>query len=177
MRPFLLLAPSHPLSPPLLPPRRRLWLLGFCACAPFTLSVVPFSSYTSHPAIFISSNVLGSLFQIASLPVVILAPLGAVSLLWNAFFARLLLGDVFSPWMIIGTLLIAGGAVLIAYFGIVPEPTHSLEDLLVLFRRPAFVAYFSLLAAAVVVCLAVVSRFLCIYPLVFTSCPTTDAHL
>ena len=120
---------------------------------------------------------LGSLFQIASLPVVILAPLGAVSLLWNAFFARLLLGDVFSPWMIIGTLLIAGGAVLIAYFGIVPEPTHSLEDLLVLFRRPAFVAYFSLLAAAVVVCLAVVSLFLCIYAPVFTSCPTTDAHL
>ncbi|THH21551.1 hypothetical protein EW146_g15 [Bondarzewia mesenterica] len=114
---------------------RGLWLLGF--------------------TIFISSNILGSLFQIASLPVVILAPLGAVSLLWNAFFARLLLGDVFSPWMILGTLLIAGGAVLIAYFGIVPEPTHSLEDLLVLFRRPAFVAYFSLLGFAVVVCLAV----------------------
>lgn len=48
----------------------RLWLLGF--------------------AIFISSNILGSFFQIASLPVVILAPLGAVSLLWNAFFARFL---------------------------------------------------------------------------------------
>jgi magnesium transporter len=115
----------------------RLWLLGFL--------------------IFISSNVLGSLFQIASLPVVILAPLGAVSLLWNAFFARLLLGDVFSPYMIIGTLLIAGGAVLIAVFGIVPEPTHSLEDLLALFGRSTFVAYFSVLAAFVVVSLAIVS--------------------
>ncbi|TFK57080.1 hypothetical protein OE88DRAFT_1715847 [Heliocybe sulcata] len=115
--------------------RRPLWLLGF--------------------AIFISSNILGSLFQIASLPVVILAPLGAVSLLWNAFFARFLLGDVFSPWMIIGTLLIAGGAVLIAVFGIVPEPTHSLEDLLQLFRRPAFVAYFSILGFVVVLCLVI----------------------
>ncbi|KAI0052896.1 hypothetical protein FA95DRAFT_1553198 [Auriscalpium vulgare] len=115
--------------------RRPLWLLGF--------------------AIFFFSNILGSIFQIASLPVVILAPLGAVSLLWNAFFARLLLGDVFSPWMILGTLLIAGGAVLIAVFGIVPEPTHSLEDLLVLFGRPTFVAYFSLLAFTVVVCLAI----------------------
>lgn len=37
---------------------RRLWLLGF--------------------AIFISSNVLGSVFQLASLSIVILAPLGAV---------------------------------------------------------------------------------------------------
>ncbi|KAH9898383.1 hypothetical protein C8Q73DRAFT_641733 [Cubamyces lactineus] len=111
--------------------RRPLWLLGF--------------------AIFISSNLFGSLVQIASLPVVILAPLGAVSLLWNAFFARILLGDVFSAWMVLGTLLIAGGAVLIAVFGIVPEPTHSLEDLLRLFNRPAFVAYFSLLGVVVLV--------------------------
>ncbi|KAI9444801.1 hypothetical protein H4582DRAFT_849888 [Lactarius indigo] len=115
--------------------RRPLWLLGFL--------------------IFISSNILGSLFQIASLPVVILAPLGAVSLLWNALFARFILGDVFSVWMVLGTLLIAGGAVLIAIFGIVPEPTHSLEDLLILFSRPTFVAYFSLLGFAVLVCLAI----------------------
>ncbi|KAK1233580.1 hypothetical protein PQX77_003266 [Marasmius sp. AFHP31] len=115
--------------------RRPLWLLGF--------------------AIFISSNILGSLVQIASLPVVILAPLGAVSLLWNAFFARILLGDVFSAWMVLGTLLIAGGAVLIAVFGIVPEPTRSLEDLLELFRRPTFVVYFSLLGAVVLVSLII----------------------
>lgn len=113
-----------------------LWLLGF--------------------GIFISSNILGSLVQIASLPVVILAPLGAVSLLWNAFFARLILGDVFSPWMILGTVLIAGGAVLIAVFGIVPEPTRSLDDLLELFKRPTFVAYFSILGAVVFICLAIV---------------------
>ncbi|KAK7694666.1 hypothetical protein QCA50_001854 [Cerrena zonata] len=115
--------------------RRPLWLLGF--------------------GIFISSNLFGSVFQIASLPVVILAPLGAVSLLWNAFFARILLGDAFSIWMLLGTLFIAGGAVLIAVFGIVPEPNHSLEDLLVLFSRPAFIAYFSLLGIFTVVCLAV----------------------
>ncbi|KAF8640532.1 hypothetical protein AX17_000194 [Amanita inopinata Kibby_2008] len=115
--------------------RRPLWLLGF--------------------AVFISSNVLGSLIQIASLPVVILAPLGAVSLLWNAFFARIILGDVFSPWMVLGTLFIASGAVLIAVFGVVPEPTHSLEDLLVLFSRPAFVAYFSILGTLVIICLVI----------------------
>ncbi|KAJ3779226.1 hypothetical protein EV361DRAFT_818615 [Lentinula raphanica] len=115
--------------------RRPLWILGF--------------------GIFISSNILGSLVQIASLPVVILAPLGAVSLLWNAFFARLILGDVFSSWMILATILIAGGAVLIAIFGIVPEPTRSLEDLLELFRRPTFVVYFSLLGATVFISLAI----------------------
>ncbi|KIY52721.1 hypothetical protein FISHEDRAFT_10010, partial [Fistulina hepatica ATCC 64428] len=114
--------------------RRPLWLVGFL--------------------IFISSNLLGSLVQIASLPVVILAPLGAVSLLWNAFLARIILGDVFSLWMVVGTVLIAGGAVLIAFFGIVPEATHSLEDLLALFRRPVFIAYISLLCAVVFLALA-----------------------
>ncbi|CUA76662.1 hypothetical protein RSOLAG22IIIB_02129 [Rhizoctonia solani] len=115
--------------------RRPLWLLGF--------------------GIFISSNILGSLFQIASLPVVILAPLGAVSLLWNAFFARLILGDLFSKYMILGTLFVATGAVLIAVFGIVPEKTHSLDDLLYLFRRPTFVAYFTLLGCAVMIALVI----------------------
>ncbi|KAJ1311514.1 hypothetical protein OPQ81_010000 [Rhizoctonia solani] len=115
--------------------RRPLWLVGF--------------------GIFISSNILGSLFQIASLPVVILAPLGAVSLLWNAFFARLILGDLFSKYMVLGTLFVATGAVLIAVFGIVPETTHSLDDLLRLFRRPTFVAYFTLLAFAVTTALIV----------------------
>ncbi|KAG8962686.1 hypothetical protein FRC00_009003 [Tulasnella sp. 408] len=113
----------------------RLWLTGF--------------------AIFFLSNIFGSVFQIASLPVVILAPLGAVSLLWNAFFAHFILGDLFSKFMVIGTLLIVAGAVLIARFGIVPEPTHSLEDLLRLFARDAFVIYFSLLAAAIFVTLVV----------------------
>ncbi|KIO30835.1 hypothetical protein M407DRAFT_222494 [Tulasnella calospora MUT 4182] len=115
--------------------RRPLWLTGFI--------------------IFFLSNVFGSVFQIASLPVVILAPLGAVSLLWNAFFARFILGDLFSKFMVIGTLLIVAGAVLIARFGIVPEPTHSLEDLLRLFARDAFVIYFSLLAAAIFVTLVI----------------------
>ena len=115
----------------------RLWLLGF--------------------GIFITSNILGSVFQIASLPVVILAPLGAVSLLWNALFARLILGDIFSKFMVLGTLLIVAGAVLIARFGIVPEPTHSLEDLLALFARDAFVIYFSLLGATLFIVLAAVS--------------------
>ena len=92
-----------------------------------------------------------------------------MSLLWNAFFARILLGDVFSAWMVLGTLLIAGGAVLIAVFGIVPEPTHSLEDLLRLFNRPAFVAYFSLLGVIVLVWLVAVSHSPCPF-----SCPLSE---
>ncbi|MCO5585512.1 hypothetical protein L7F22_039445 [Adiantum nelumboides] len=75
-----------------------------------------------------------------------LAPLGAVSLLYNALLARFILDDFFSKYMIIGTTLIAIGAVLIGYFGVVQEPTHSLDDLLSLFARPTFVAFASLFA-------------------------------
>lgn len=73
-----------------------------------------------------------------------------VSLLWNAFFARLLLGDVFSRYLVIGTILIAGGAVLIAIFGVVPEVTHSLAELLELYARPSFIIWVSLQFAILV---------------------------
>lgn len=111
--------------------RRPLWLIGF--------------------AIFLISNVFGSFIQIASLPVVILAPLGAVSLLWNALFAHLLL----RTRMLLGTALIAGGAALIAIYGIVPETTRSLDELMALFARPAFIAWFCAEGFILLVCLIV----------------------
>lgn len=111
--------------------RRPLWLIGF--------------------AIFLTSNIFGSFIQIASLPVVILAPLGAVSLLWNALFAHLLL----RPRMLLGTALIAGGAALIAIYGIVPETTRSLDELMALFARPAFIGWFCAEGFILLVCLVV----------------------
>ncbi|KAG2366519.1 hypothetical protein BDR07DRAFT_1274202 [Suillus spraguei] len=111
--------------------RRPLWLIGF--------------------AIFLISNIFGSFIQIASLPVVILAPLGAVSLLWNALFAHLLL----RPRMLLGTALIACGAALIAVYGIVPETTRSLDELMALFARPAFIVWFCAEGFILLVCLIV----------------------
>lgn len=57
----------------------------------------------------------------------------------------------------IGTLLIATGATLIAVFGVVSEPNHSLDELLVLFARAGFVAYFVIIGVAVFGVLVVVS--------------------
>ncbi|KAI1319793.1 hypothetical protein EDD11_003178 [Mortierella claussenii] len=99
---------------------------------------------------YILSNVTGTIFSIGYLPVIILAPLGAVTLVFNALFARLLLGDVFSWRSAGGTFLILLGAILIGLFGIVPEPSHSLEDLIQLWKRPAFIVYFSLIEFTVV---------------------------
>ncbi|GAA5908374.1 uncharacterized protein JCM6883_004370 [Sporobolomyces salmoneus] len=115
--------------------QRPLWLFGF--------------------AIFILSNVFGTLFQIGALPIVVLGPLGAVSLLWNAAFAKLVLGDEFTVHLVVGTVLIAGGAVLIGIFGVVPEQTHTLPELVALYRRAPFIIWVSLLAFFLVLILFV----------------------
>ncbi|CDW99350.1 hypothetical protein [Sporisorium scitamineum] len=118
---------SHLLNESLAPARRKtewkrpLWLIGF--------------------AIFLVANIGGTVFQIGALPIVMLAPLGAVSLLYNAVLARFLLNDLLSKYMVMGTALIASGAVLIGYFGVVPSPPHSLDELLDLYARPTFVAF------------------------------------
>lgn len=39
---------------------------------------------------------------------------------------------------------------MIGLFGVVPEPSHSLEDLIELWKRPAFIIYFSLIELTVV---------------------------
>ncbi|KAG0232768.1 hypothetical protein BGW42_007928 [Actinomortierella wolfii] len=99
---------------------------------------------------YILSNVTGTIFSIGYLPVIILAPLGAVTLVFNALFAKLLLGDQFTKQSAFGTCLILLGAILIGLFGVVPEPSHSLEDLIELWKRPAFIIYFSMVEIAVV---------------------------
>lgn len=62
--------------------RRKTWIFGFIT--------------------FLIANIGGSIFQIGALPIVMLAPLGAVSLLYNALLARFLLDDFFSKYMILG---------------------------------------------------------------------------
>ncbi|KAL9931933.1 hypothetical protein V8E36_009248 [Tilletia maclaganii] len=105
--------------------RRPKWLIGFAIFMVGTISTV---------------------LQIGALPIVILAPLGAVSLLYNAVLARFLLNTTFSKFMVAGTLLITLGAVLIALFGAITESPHSLDELLRLFARPPFVATSTILA-------------------------------
>ncbi|WWD03378.1 hypothetical protein V865_001430 [Kwoniella europaea PYCC6329] len=125
---------SLPLPQRRKPLRRPLWLLGF--------------------GIYITSNIFSTIFQLDSLPIVILAPLGAISLIYNAILARVMLGDKFGKVWIIGTALIALGAVSIAIFGVVNEQHHSLDEVLLLFRRGPFVVFFtimSLVTAGVIV--------------------------
>jgi hypothetical protein len=68
-----------------------------------------------------------------------------------------MLGDVFGKGAIVGTGLVAAGAVLIAVFGVVEEREHSLDELLRLFGRKAFVVFFSIEGFVIIVTLVAVS--------------------
>lgn len=118
------------------PHRRRRWQLGM--------------------GMFIVSNLLGSTVQISTLPLPVLSTLQASGLVFNSICATLILGEPFTRWSLWGTLLVCIGAVLIAIFGAFPSPTHTLDELLGLLGRQAFVVWMALQAVLVIaICVAV----------------------
>lgn len=111
--------------------------------------------------IFILSNLLGSTVQIAALPLTVLAPLHACGLVYNAILATLLLGEAFTYLSMVGTILVAIGATLIAVFGAITEPSHDLDQLLALFGDGGFLGWMSfqiVLAMSTIIAVSVVSR-------------------
>ncbi|KAL8721882.1 MAG: hypothetical protein Q9225_001518 [Loekoesia sp. 1 TL-2023] len=116
----------HPRRPPF---RRRRWQLGML--------------------MFIVSNLVGSSIQITTLPLPVLSTLQASGLVFNSICATLILGEPFTRWSLCGTLLVCAGAVLIATFGAISEPAHSLDQLLALLGRRQFILW--MVATAVVV--------------------------
>ncbi|KAL8735456.1 MAG: hypothetical protein Q9181_002820 [Wetmoreana brouardii] len=122
--------PHHPRRPPF---RRRRWQLGML--------------------MFIVSNVVGSSIQITTLPLPVLSTLQASGLVFNSICATLILGEPFTRWSLGGTLLVCTGAVLIATFGAIGEPAHSLDQLLALLGRRQFLLW---MAATAVVVVAVI---------------------
>ncbi|KAL8941172.1 MAG: hypothetical protein Q9216_002401 [Gyalolechia sp. 2 TL-2023] len=98
---------------------------------------------------FIISNLVGSSIQITTLPLPVLSTLQASGLVFNSICATLILGEPFTRWSLGGTLLVCAGAVLIATFGAIGEPAHSLDQLLALLGRQQFILW--MVATAIVV--------------------------
>ena len=84
---------------------------------------------------------VGSTIQITTLPLPVLSTLQASGLVFNTICATLILGEPFTRVSLIGTMLVAGGAILIAMFGALPEPSHTLNQLLSLLGRPQFILW------------------------------------
>lgn len=103
------------------PFRRRRWQIGM--------------------ALFLFSNIVGASVQITTLPLPLLSTLQASGLVFNALLATLLLHEAFTLRTTIGTVLIVGGAVLISFFSALPEPSHTLDQLLDLLGMRGFISW------------------------------------
>lgn len=90
---------------------------------------------------FVVANVVGSTIQITTLPLPVLSTLQASGLVFNSICASIILSEPFTRYSFIGTMLVAIGALLIALFGAISEPSHNLDQLLALLGRPQFLGW------------------------------------
>lgn len=104
---------------------------------------------------FVVANIVGSTIQITTLPLPVLSTLQASGLVFNSICASIILNEPFTRYSLIGTILVAAGALLIALFGAIAEPSHNLDQLLALLGRDHFLAWmFSTLFVVVLLVLA-----------------------
>jgi hypothetical protein len=90
---------------------------------------------------FVVANIVGSTIQITTLPLPVLSTLQASGLVFNSICASIILNEPFTRYSFIGTMLVAIGALLIALFGAIAEPSHNLDQLLILLGRKHFLAW------------------------------------
>ncbi|KAJ4334333.1 hypothetical protein N0V95_009197 [Ascochyta clinopodiicola] len=113
---------------------------------------------------FIVANVVGSTIQITTLPLPVLSTLQASGLVFNSICASILLHEPFTRYSFIGTMLVAAGALLIALFGAIAEPSHNLDQLLALLGRHHFIMWMVATGLIVVFLLAANATLYRIYP-------------
>ncbi|KAK6437936.1 hypothetical protein LTR95_005872 [Oleoguttula sp. CCFEE 5521] len=94
--------------------------------------------------LFLIANIVGSTIQITTLPLPLLSTLQASGLVFNSIMASLILKEQWTWRTVVGTVLVAGGAVLISLFSALPEPSHNLGQLLELLRQRGFLVWFVL---------------------------------
>ncbi|KAJ2036724.1 hypothetical protein H4S03_003452 [Coemansia sp. S3946] len=97
--------------------------------------------------LYLLSSTVPPTIALSILPVFVAAPLAAVGLVANAVFAKYILASSFARTDILGTLLVSVGSFCVAVFGAIDEPLLSLRELLLLYRRPAYVLFFALYLA------------------------------
>jgi hypothetical protein len=107
---------------------------------------------------FVVANIVGSTIQITTLPLPVLSTLQASGLVFNSICASIILSEPFTRYSFVGTMLVAIGALLIALFGAIAEPSHNLDQLLVLLGRKAFNVW--MIMTGVVVIMLVVATWL-----------------
>lgn len=99
---------------------------------------------------YIASQLIGSTIALNYLKTQWVAPLGSFALIVNFVLARVMVGTTITRKDVIGTFVIIASVIAIVVFGGMfngpdPEDNISLTSLKVLFVRPVFIIYFSIL--------------------------------
>lgn len=140
--------------------------------------------------LFIVANVLGSIIQISTLPLIILSPLQSIGLIFNSMLSCLLLpGDHFTNKLWLGTGIIAVGASIIAYNGNVPplpqpDPLPTVDErfheILEKLSNPGFVVWFVgtfvLMGVLLLVNYAYLNRKIHLQPIVLRNNPVINCN-
>lgn len=108
---------------------------------------------------FVVANIVGSTIQITTLPLPVLSTLQASGLVFNSICASVVLSEPFTRHSLVGTILVAVGALLIGIFGAISEPSHNLDQLLRLLGRSQFLAWM-VVTFVIVLALIVANWFL-----------------
>ncbi|KAF1949211.1 hypothetical protein CC80DRAFT_278807 [Byssothecium circinans] len=90
---------------------------------------------------FVVANIVGSTIQITTLPLPVLSTLQASGLVFNSICASVVLSEPFTRYSFVGTVLVATGALMIGIFGSISEPSHNLDQLLLLLGRRHFIIW------------------------------------
>ncbi|KAJ2029625.1 hypothetical protein IWW57_001615 [Coemansia sp. S610] len=99
--------------------------------------------------LYLFSSTVPPTIALSILPVFVAAPLAAVGLVANAVCAKYILASTFARTDVLGTLLVSLGSCCVAVFGAIDEPLLSLDELLLLYKRPAYMLFFFLYSVLV----------------------------
>lgn len=91
--------------------------------------------------IYVVFGVATSIIVLSNLPFFVAVPLGAVKLIYNVVYSRIILKERIHLDAALGTLYIAIGAVTIGFCGALDEPSRNITDMLRVYRRPTFIIY------------------------------------
>lgn len=89
---------------------------------------------------------LASVFNLASLPFFVMVPIGSSRLVYNVVYSHFLLHEDMDFHAFLGTVYVVLAATVIGVCGNVPEPVRDVGDMLIVYRRPLFIAYQCVLA-------------------------------
>ncbi|KAJ2494081.1 hypothetical protein IWW37_000159 [Coemansia sp. RSA 2050] len=104
--------------------------------------------------LYLFSSTVPPTIALSILPVFVAAPLAAVGLVANAVCAKYILASTFARTDVLGTFLVSLGSCCVALFGAIDEPLLSLNELLLLYKRPAYMLFFFLYSALVLALVA-----------------------